>query len=36
VIRFEGSAIDIDASALRTRSRASDTALLGKPTIEIK
>jgi hypothetical protein len=34
VIRFEGSAIAIALRAVRTRSRASDTALSGSPTIE--
>ena len=34
VIFFEGRAIDIDWSAARTRSRASDTALSGRPTME--
>ena len=34
VIRFDGKAIDITASAERTRSRASLTALSGSPTME--
>jgi hypothetical protein len=34
VIRFEGNAIAMEFSALRTRSRASDTALSGRPTTE--
>ena len=34
LIRFDGNAIAIELSALRTRSRASDTALSGRPTIE--
>jgi len=34
VMRFDGSAIAMDDSAARTRSRASDTALSGSPTSE--
>ena len=34
VIRLEGRAIAMDDSAVRTRSRASDTALSGNPTSE--
>ena len=33
-MRRAGSAMAIDVSAARTRSRASDTALSGSPTIE--
>jgi hypothetical protein len=34
VIRFDGSAMESEVSAARTRSRASDTALSGRPTRE--
>ena len=33
-MRLEGSAIAMEVSAVRTRSRASDTSLSGKPTME--
>ena len=33
-MRLDGRAIDIEANALRIRSRASDTAFLPKPTME--
>ena len=32
-MRLEGSAIAMEVSAARTRSRASDTALSGRPTM---
>lgn len=34
VIRFDGSAMESEESAVRTRSFASDTALSGRPTME--
>ena len=33
-MRLDGSAMAIDVSAVRTRSRASLTALSGRPTME--
>jgi hypothetical protein len=36
VIRLDGIAIAMVLSAVRTRSRASDTALSGRPTIEVR